>query len=757
LVDASPGRPRIPLLRLAAALLLAAGAASPLLARDLRIPVPSRLGPVDLSAEWATASRSGNTLVISAGGVTVRWEGAVLTAERAVVWASPPAGQPLRIPGGQPLEAAATLAVTVYAEGGVRVEFQGDILTCERFLFDFGARRGVLHRARADLFSAFGKTSVSAGSRLVARAEEIRIALEKDGGGTVTLRDASLTDCEFIEPHYDFAATEVRVEIRGGKDGPVWVTLWNLMPRAFGVPLFWVPVMKWNADWRPMIRIKPGHSDQFGWFLRTGVGLEVKAPKPGNSDRERRIATFWALGDDFEKRGPAAGFEGKWQWPGEFPFRGEALLYYVHDRGDDRPIARALGWDPPPREDRWRTFLYHRQSAPSLGARIDLEINAASDANFLREFYEHEVRTDKPPESYLQVLEAWANHAGTLLVRPRLNEYQTAVEELPRLTYRGISQPLPYGAGVLDVGLMADHARLRPDDRDPALRSARLWRFDGWAEWALPFRFLEVQVEPFLRARYSAFERSAAGDRSIDREVLEAGVRTSVQAWRDFDTKAPALGVNGLRHVVSLHADYLDRCVVTTPPSDLVPIDDLERVDLVRRVDLRLLNRLATWPAGAPASTDVLFLEIGTSLYPDRDRDNGGKWWGPASCDLRFRPGPWAGFEAFAVYDLDRGAFDRWDAGLWVAPWSGTRISVATTNTSGSVHSMTARASVRFDARWTAEFEEMYDFERGRQVSASLRVRRTLHCWVLEVGIHREQTKKDVGITVTFMPLLAGS
>jgi hypothetical protein len=126
-------------------------------------------------------------------------------------------------------------------------------------------------------------------------------------------------------------------------------------------------------------------------------------------------------------------------------------------------------------------------------------------------------------------------------------------------------------------------------------------------------------------------------------------------------------------------------------------------------------------------------------------------------CDLRFRPGPWAGFEAFAVYDLDRGAFDRWDAGLWVAPWSGTRISVATTNTSGSVHSVTARASVRFDARWTAEFEEMYDFERGRQVSASLRVRRTLHRWVLEVGIHTEQTKEDVGITVTFMPLLAGS
>jgi hypothetical protein len=122
---------------------------------------------------------------------------------------------------------------------------------------------------------------------------------------------------------------------------------------------------------------------------------------------------------------------------------------------------------------------------------------------------------------------------------------------------------------------------------------------------------------------------------------------------------------------------------------------------------------------------------------------------------LKVLPTAGSGFRGFAVFDLDRGAFDRWDAEAWVEPVPRVRFSAGTHNVAGTVHSAVARAAVRFDERWAAEFEEQYDFERGRQVSASLKVRRTLHRWVLELGFHADRTREDVGVSLTFMPLLA--
>ena len=40
-----------------------------------------------------------------------------------------------------------------------------------------------------------------------------------------------------------------------------------------------------------MIRITPGSSAQYGWFLRLGVGMEIKTWAGEKGDRRRRLAT----------------------------------------------------------------------------------------------------------------------------------------------------------------------------------------------------------------------------------------------------------------------------------------------------------------------------------------------------------------------------------------------------------------------------------------------------------------------------------
>jgi len=781
-------------------LLLAAHASS--LAGEGASPESTRLGPVDLAGTGLTLDLRDGKWVATARDVEIRWTGARLRADRAVVWVDrmdrPESGKKKNPPD----LSSGPLAVTVYAEGNVRVEWgeafskriregirkvgrerkQGlpsiesveallrgegeapkpdprrDVVTCERFLYDFHARKGVVVGARADLAHAFGKTPVPAGTKLVARAEEIRLAMKEDGSGTVRLKGLSVTDCEFFSPHYDFYASELRIEVGRGEDPDVWLSFRHLTPRAFGVPFFYFPWLAWNARWRPMIRLRPGRSAELGWFLRTAVGMEIKAPRPNKPGGKTRAGSFWLLGDWFEKRGLATGLEGEWGLPGDRPFRGESLLYFIHDRGDHRDVARDLGWFPLEGEDRWRTYLHHRHEIPALDARAEVEINAYSDPNFLVEFFEDEWKTEKPPESYAQYVQRWENHGATLLFRPRLNGFLSRVEYLPRLRYRGLSHPLPFGLGVLTLASELSHVRVRPSDREPWLSSERFWRADTGAEFALPFRVFVVEAEPFFRARYTAFGKTALGDGALDRVLLEGGVRATVRAWRDFFLDFPLLAVSDLRHVVTLQADYVNRFHVSRPSSDLIPVDEVERMDVLQRVDLRLVNRLETWrrgPAERWNAQDFLSLEVELPVYPDPDRDNAGSRFGPALIDLRLAP--WQGFSflSFSVVDVDRWAFDRWDAGLTLEPVRGLSLSVSTLNVPGQIHATTFSASVRFGERWSASFSEMYDFEAGREVYSKFRVRRILHRWVLEVGFHTDSSREDWGVSVSFLPLLA--
>ncbi|MHC5037100.1 MAG: LPS-assembly protein LptD [Planctomycetota bacterium] len=584
------------------------------------------------------------------------------------------------------------------------------------------------------------------------------MAMNADGSGVALLKDASITDCTFYVPHYDFLASEVRIEIGAGEVPEVWATFWHLTPRALGLPLFYFPWMRWNARWRPLIRFRPGHSGAFGWTLQTGVGFRVKAPKPGEPEKEKRLATIWILGDAYEKRGFGMGLQGSWGWPGDTPFRGEAHLYGIHDRGDRRSVAEERGFYPLERHDRWRTFLYHRHDVPSLGARADLEINAYSDPTFLLEFYEEEWRTEKPPETYFRLLERWENHGCTFLLRPRVNDFLTRVEYLPRLQYGGISQPLPLGLGVVTPFFELSHVRLRPDNRDPSLRSERFWRFDAGAEVAAPVRISIVEVEPFLRGRYSVFGESAVGEATVDRMVASGGVRTSVQAWRDFPFRIKAWGWQKLRHVVTLQAEYLNRFCVSRPSTELIPVDELERLDCIQRINLRLMNRLSTWKQekkGGPRALDLLFFEAEVPYYPDPDRDNGGDPFGPLTVDLRLVPYPGVRLQTFSVLDPNDWAFDRWDAGLRFAPVKAISLSISTSNVPGKLHATLVNASIRFNEKWSLTFKEMYDFERGEQAYAELRVRRILHRWVLEVGFRLDASREDVGVSVSFLPLIA--
>ena len=81
-------------------------------------------------------------------------------------------------------------------------------------------------------------------------------------------------------------------------------------------------------------------------------------------------------------------------------------------------------------------------------------------------------------------------------------------------------------------------------------------------------------------------------------------------------------------------------------------------------------------------------------------------------------------------------------------------LDLGTTNVKGAVHTATAVADVTFSPRWSVRFQETYDCERNDMVDASLRLRRKLHCWVLEFGVAYDRGEDNVTWLFSFLPAL---
>jgi hypothetical protein len=152
---------------------------------------------------------------------------------------------------------------------------------------------------------------------------------------------------------------------------------------------------------------------------------------------------------------------------------------------------------------------------------------------------------------------------------------------------------------------------------------------------------------------------------------------------------------------------------------------------------------------------EILFLEVEASFFPLPGLDNAGDRWGVINFDLRLSPFQGLRFESFSVVDPNLWAFRRWDAGLTFDAVRGISVTLGTSNVPGSLHATTARATVKFNERWTFIAEGMYDFENGQEVYARFTLRRILHRWVLDLGVNVDRSRDNVEFFFSFLPLVA--
>lgn len=738
--------------------------ALPLRAASSRLSLPQPDGgTVQVEAWNASESPVGEDSRILGFHVTVRWSDrpgkgrepvkAVLRGDRAVLWVrrSQEAGRKGRFGN-----------LAVYAEGGVVFERGPDRIEAERFLYDFGTGRGLVSRcrigARLPVKTAPGRTEEHP---FVIRAEELRLRFDPfdaQAPREVVCRDVSFTHCTFAEPHSDVHASKVKISApRGRPVSEAWFEAEGVAPRFFGIPFFYLPWVGWKLDWRPLLRLHPGTSSEFGFFLDAAAGLRLRGGgRDGRPGRE--IGRLWLPVSYFEKRGTGLGLDGEYRTgedDGWLRMEGEAEVFYLRDRGDRRPEAVARGLYPLERSDRWRARLWHRHRLPG-GFRLDAEINAYSDRNYLLEFYEDEWKEEKPPESYVNLSWNEGNLALSALGLFRLNRFREEVEYLPRV--RAWVYPVDLPADWLDVNLRAEvsRARWRPDEAAAVHVTRQAWRLDAEPEIAGSFLWGPIGLRPFLRPRWTVFETSALADgRGVTRTAVAWGLHALTWAWRVYDLALPCLGIRRLRHVMVPMVTYENVAYLDRDPSELVPFDDIETLQKGERLRLRLENRLEArfQRQGRSSYGTVARFDLSFDYFPRAERDNGGRDFSPLLLDVRLDPAPFLSAAWNATYDMDQGRMTAWNASLRLEAGPAS-LQLSSVNVAGAVHALTASVRLRMSARYTIKAYETHDFQRGELVEVGVSVRRTFHCWVLECGAVYDRGERNTTFVFSFLPTL---
>lgn len=700
----------------------------------------------------------------------------LLEADRAVVWLArtgPPGGP---AGGATALVKLRESGLVIYAEGNVVFRpGPGRIIRTDALLYDAPNDRVVAGATRLQLPLPGGNAP------LVATARRLWLDYAAGGKDQLDAYDVRVGTCEFGHPHYSLTAVQLRMTgaigrraVRDSSDGE-WLQLRGVGAEVLGVPVLWLPGVDWNLDWDSPIRsFEAGTGRSTGPFARGvfGITLRQEIEQPTGPPIRVRAGEVGVRLEGFAGRGWGAGGEARWTGRrataprdafGDRPRQLEFDLVGIgwSDRGDPRDADSPPGlW---PVEDRQRGRFAGR--AAWYGAehwRVSGESHWLSDRNVLREFVEKVLKEDKEAETFVQST-IWEGSIGAqLLARPRLNDFQTQTEYLPRLRTTGSSIPLP---GPLSIGYDAQFANVRRSfDERTGVRPYHAGRGDG--TFALNWRVLEplwdaldggvlggwvpLTVTASAFTRYSFWTEGPAQRDTIDRWAQGVGVVARTDLTRVFGH-----GAGRFRHVITPELRYTNVFGVTREAQQLLPFDEVERLQDGQVLRGVLRNRIQVPHAGW--LRDWLFAEFTAGWFPSPHRDNGGERWDDLTAEVRWAPTPHWSVWGRMEWSPRKDDVSEWDAGLSLPKLlPGLGLSLTSHNVPNEVHSLAGSASLSFSKRWAAAGSFSWDFERGEAERSRIVLRRTLHRWMVEGGVSVDHRNRDWTVLISFGPVGLG-
>lgn len=711
----------------------------------------------------------------------------------------------------------------LYAEGNVHAKLKDHSIRAERVFLDFEHGQAYLVKAAV--------TGVLEGPHhrklpLTMRADVVRATTRN----RYVAQDAAITTCPYSDPHYEFRADSIEVEYRGEES--TFETSWWPTVRADTIlgddtPVFVLPKIGGDS-WLTAMPVQ-GASFSHGSRMGTSALLSWG----GNLQRDDRSKWGdWRLHTDYRSsRGPGAGVdvshESQPATPGGHRDELDVSGYWQRDDQEfDQFSDRNFHGGLAPEDgnvNRGFGHLFNRWFVedPTLtslagdGWRVDTEASWYTDRGYFAEYEREKAETAKQQETYVEARKTWGNEGVSLLGSYRLQDeaaylnrkstdlvttdFATQTDYLPSVTYHMIGQPIvpadrTGGAFPLVLSMEASAANVerRYDERlagrikaDTGWTGEQVQRGDVEARVNAPFSLCDLHVNPvFGGSLYGVSDANGFppnGDGGSEgRAAGFYGVRADTQAWKQFpDAKSRFFDLDGLRHIVSLDAQYFDRFRVSDPSEDFQSNDMVDVLAETRIGSVRVRNRLQTKRDGESVdwidveSRFLYFFDHNAPQYPGlfgvredfphplQDLDfpgenkytrverDGSAFWQHRG-QMQTLSNLWLVGEA--DYDMQANAMEtsavgmRWFADQRLSFYVGRR----------TIHSdstiWTERLDYRLSNRWGVEVEYQSDSKSGRGLSTALSLYRRAHDYTLAIELNADKQGGDTSIGFAIYP-----
>jgi len=760
---------------------------------------------------------------VISGGVNVLIDGLAadsgtvdLSADRMVIWTLLSGASDLNSEG---VFQTNDTPMQIYLEGNIQVRQGTNLLRATQGFFNAQENRALM--LNAELRTRPAQLPLN----LRVRADRIR----QLSANTFQADRAWLTTSEFGKPGYRVEMSDVFIEPRAGSwvsggHAPeidpetgepmpgtrMWATTLNNKMYVGDIPIFYYPYITAPMEDVniPLRTVGIGNDRIFGtqvyssWNMFKLLGMAA----PEN--------TRWDLHLNYlSKRGPQIGTSGgysgtdRWGLPGAY--RGDGGAYFIYDTGlDNLGIGRQDLI--PQQKERGRVLIHDRQELPH-NVTILSEFAFLSDRNYLEEYNQIEYNTTKDYETLTYLNQSIDNWGWTGIVRPRLYDYYTETEWLPRGDLYGLGEPLLGGLLSWSSHSYVGYAnqRIAEPPSDPNdLYSVLPFEGNGQGgvystrhELDMPFNVGPGIFVPYVLGEAIHWDDDFQGQ-SLDRLYGSAGIRGSIEFWKVFPTVQNSIfNLNGLAHKMVFDADYSNshsnqplsavpqynefddnsqeqfrrRLLYNTFGGTLpdqfapqfygvrqgvahnvtAPYNELVATQQVLRMGWRHRLQTKVGPINNQRIRNWMTLDLETSFFPQAERDNFGADFGMYTGRYAWNFSERTTFTAGGIFDTFEGGQKLWNVAMISQRSTRGSVYLGMRQVAGGVLNsqiITASYSYNMSPKWVSSVGTSYDVGEHQNRGQTVTLTRVGADFLIHAGFVLNPTRKNVGFGLMVEP-----
>ena len=523
--------------------------------------------------------------------------------------------------------------------------------------------------------------------------------------------------------------------------------------------------------------------------------------------------TNLALSADYlSKRGIAGGARFTLDRPSLWfagPTAGYLDSWFINEQGLDTIGGDRINLTPEANLRGRAVGRYRSNLTPNM--EFSAELGYVSDRNFLEQYFENEWDQQKDFSTALRLRNYNGNRMFDIFGQPRINDFFTETEWLPRADHYWLGQDLgEYLSWSEHTNVAYAHQRVAstPTDLQDAAKFQLLpWETDSEGvraitrqELSAPLTLGAWNIAPFISGEAGYWGEDVTGN-PLTRLTGQGGVRTSLPMWRAYPSVSSSLlDINGMAHKISFDNElfYADSSKDLNQLPLYDPLDDNSQEHFRRRmifntfggvrpdrfeernyalrqgmqryvtansseivddmIQLRSgINQRWQTKRGYPGReriVDLVSLDVDAIYYPKAERDNFGEDVGAINYDFRYHVGDRLTFLSDGYFDVFSQGLKAVSAGAMISRPGRGQAYLGILSMEGPISSnvLNGYLNYRLTEKWVAAGGAAWDFSQIGSIGQTFTLTRIGESALVQVGINVDSGRDNVSFNFNIEP-----